>query len=821
MSRPVVLMLLVTIIAPMASVMAEINSRSDFVGVNYQDEVIIHRSESLEIPITIQNTETYSQTYTLDIETLAEDLTISGLPLQYTLNSNALRQVKFTLNCDSNANYANSTMKLNITNDINSEEFHNIEINVMILPQSGLEFGVSGISQFVVDPEIRTNLAVNITNNALLSDDVTFSISTQSSWNWGWVMNQTSNDNALETLTPGQLSYVYLWVEVPAVINSSPLFGTGPRFTLIASSGLDYAQSQWSFDLLISEYRNISIISVEDNLTLDPAENDRITIKVCNVGNIENKISIALEAVDELGQPIINMDIADRVEKDGWTAALFGAKENIELQPNQVRTFEVGIQAPPDYSGHFDVRVQIYPLGDISKKLNVDVSADIFWLRDGTIELINEDCLQLLPGQTCQSQFKITNLGNALDAFEIKNSNLPTFLQLEGTDISYSMLPNQVITSNSVSITANNDVLAFENADVDFQLVLSGTQQVVSQTSVGVIIGPQIDWTLENLIEEIDAKGRLSIAMTLRNDGNAVDGLVVQLECSHSTEMTFIPPTNAIVEDGVDLPRSFEINDLPLGSNFTIRAWAEIPEDQTSNGTMYLYTTIRSRFAPDQPFQFTSSADYLGDSWREEVEDDDDFSFSKLASDVKIIAKSWVFVIIAVILSTLILNRSLKDRKQRKEDEALRNSLYERPEPEQVGDWMEKFEQKSPEKPQIIESPVISSARFEQTFKKYAGPTKQASEPVDEKLRQAASLVLDVHDKTSIIESADQLLEEIATEGIAEPHNENQSLEMRPLETSLTTRKDPSNITGEKIQQVDKIQKSVPLPKNIDDDLDL
>jgi hypothetical protein len=175
----------------------------------------------------------------------------------------------------------------------------------------------------------------------------------------------------------------------------------------------------------------------------------------------------------------------------------------------------------------------------------------------------------------------------------------------------------------------------------------------------------------------------------------------------------------------------------------------------------------------------------------------------------------------AVILSTLILNRSLKDRKQRKEDEALRNSLYERPEPEQVGDWMEKFEQKSPEKPQIIESPVISSARFEQTFKKYAGPTKQASEPVDEKLRQAASLVLDVHDKTSIIESADQLLEEIATEGIAEPHNENQSLEMKPLETSLTTRKDPSNITGEKIQQVDKIQKSVPLPKHIDDDLDL
>ena len=353
----------------------------------------------MEIPITLQNIKDYTQTYTLELLSIGDDLSVSGLPLQYTLDPNRLRQVKFSIIGDSNAEYASSTLKLNITNDVFSDEYHNIEIDVEIMPQSDLEFGVDGISQFVVDPEIRTNLAVNITNNALFSDDVTFSISTQSSWNWGWTMNQTNGDNAIETLSPGQLSFVYFWIEIPSVIDGSPLFETGPRFTLIASSGLDYAQCQWSFDLLMSAYRNLSVDFIGDNLTLDPGENDRISLTVRNVGNINNRISVALEAIDQLGQPIENLEISDRVEFNGWTAALFGAKEGIEILPNQDRTFEVGIQAPPDYTGHFDVRVHIYPIGDISKKYVADVSADIVWIRDGNFELNNEECLELLPGQ--------------------------------------------------------------------------------------------------------------------------------------------------------------------------------------------------------------------------------------------------------------------------------------------------------------------------------------------------------------------------------------------------------------------------------------
>tara|TARA_B110000459_G_C16625851_1_gene505713 strand:+ start:14279 stop:16744 length:2466 start_codon:yes stop_codon:yes gene_type:complete len=820
MSRPIVLMLLVTILAPMFAVNAEMESRSDFVGINSQEEIIIHRSEVLEVPITLQNIQEYTQTYSLGLDYIGEDLVASGLPLQYTLNPNGLRQVKFTINCDSNAEYTTSTMKINITNDVDLEEYYIVEINIQIMPQSELEFGVSGISQFMVDPELRVNLAVNITNNALLSDDVSYSITTQSSWNWGWIMNQTSGSNAIETLIPGQLSYIYFWVEIPPVIDGAPLYETGPRFTLTATSSLDFAQSQWSFDLLMSAYRNLTIDSVGANLTLDPDDNDRLSITVRNVGNVNNKVSISLEAINELGQPITEIEIADRIEYNGWTAALFGAKENIEIPPNQSRTFEVGIQSPLEYSGFFDIRVNIYPLGDISKTYTADVGAEIIWLRDGELELVNEACLQLLPGQSCQSQFKITNTGNALDNFQFENSQIPDFLILDNSSTSYQILPNQMITTELLTLTARSDALAFKTDNAEFQLLLSGTQIVVSEVTVPIRIAPNINWTLESIIEEIDAKGRLSIAMTLRNDGNAIDGLVVQLECSHSTQMTFIPPSDAIIEDGVELPRSFEINDLPLASNFTIRAWAEIPEEQNSNGTMYLYTTIRSKFAPDQPFVFTSSVDYLGQSWREEVEEDTDFSFSKLASDIQLIVKSWGLIIIAILLSALILNRSMKDRKQRVEDAAIRKLLNQEQSPEQVEDWMDKFEQKQSDNIPKIESPSISPQKFENAFKRRSSPSKQAATPVDERLREAASLVLDVHDKSSIMETADELLEKISTEGIATPHNENRSLEMQPAETSLTTRNDPNNLFGEVPLKSDGGVNSVPLPEEIDDDLD-
>ena len=818
MSRFLVLLLVMTILSPLSLVYAENNRDSSFAGVNSPEQIIIHRSESLEIPITIQNTEQYTQTYSLNLISAESNLTTIGLPIQYTLDSNQLRQVKFTLSCDSNAGYQTSQLSLNLTNDVNSDEYLVINIEIMVLPQSDLDFGVDGVSQFVVDPNVQTNLAVNITNNGVYSDDVTYSLTTQSSWQWGWTMNQTSGDDAFETLVSGQLAYVYLWVKVPSVIDGSPLLNTGPRFTLTATSSLDYVQSQWSFDLLMSEFRNISIDSTSENLTLDPLANDRLSVTVRNVGNLDNKIDITLEAIDELGQSIIEVPVSDRIEFNGWTVALFGAKENIALQPNEARTFEVGFQAPDEYFGSFDVRIKAYPIGAVSRTYTTDVSADIEWIRSANIELINEDCLALLPGENCQSYFTIENLGNAKDVFEIKSSDVPNFLTTDLSATTIELQKGEAKTTEMFSISSNQNVLAFENGNVTFDLIYADTKEIVQQISVPVIIAPKISWSLESIVEEVDANGRLSIAMTLRNDGNAIDGLIVQLECSHSTEMAFIPPNNAILEEGIELPRSFEINDLPLGSNFTIRAWADLPQDLSSNGTLYLNTSIRSRFAPDMPFIFTSSGDYLGESWVVDEESDSGFDIIEFASNILQITKSWSLIILSIVISGVILNKSLRDRKIRKEDEAIRQSMYQKEAPEKVQDWMEKFNQKNTNDEEVIQSKQIPADTFQNAFRAKAGLPQQASNPVEEPLRKAASMVLDVHDKSMVLDTADELLAEIKTKGIARPNVNNQSLEMKPVETSITSRKDPKNIIRKNDNSLPTNTESVPLPVTEDDD---
>ena len=428
--------------------------------------------------------------------------------------------------------------------------------------------------------------------------------------------------------------------------------------------------------------------------------------------------------------------------------------------------------------------------------------------------------MALLPEENCESYFTVENQGNSRDIFEIIPSNIPSFLVVDIEPMIVELEKTESKTTDVFTISSNRDVLAFENGNVTIDLLYADTKELVKQISVPVIIAPKIDWSLQNIVEEVDSNGRLSIAMTLRNDGNAIDGLIVQLECSHSTEMAFIPPKSAIIEDGIEYPRSFELDELPLGSNFTIRAWADLPQDLSSNGTMFLNTSIRSRFAPDMPFIFTSSADYIGKEWVDK-EDDASFDFSELASNILEITKSWSLIILSIIISGIVLNKSLRDRKIRKEDEALRHLMYQKEAPEKVEDWMDKFKQGDGKIQEIVQSKNIPADTFQNVFRAKAGLPQQASTPVDEPLRQAAYMVLDVHDKSMVLGTANELLDEINTKGISRPNINNDSLEMKPIETSITSRKDPKNIIPKSDNSSPAVTKSVPLPRTeIDDDLD-
>ena len=811
----VALVLVLCIFTPMVE-NSVANAENDIFELDSTTRHIIHRGETIEASITIRNLADQVNEIAFE-KSLPDNISISNLPDDYQLSEGQIRQFKFYFICDNYAPYQIVNAIITTTSSLDSQLSVESEFSLIIAKQSDLQYGVNGDSQFVVDPGIRTNLAVNMTNYGLFEDNVSFSIQTNSNWVWGWTMNNTVNQTSYEYFTPNQLCYIYLWIEVPKVINSQPLFESGPRFSLVATSGLDELTTTWNFDLLMSEFRNVSILEQETRLSLDPDSSGRTPVTISNVGNVENLVSIDLQVIDEQGIPIIGVPISDRIEYNGWIIAIFGGYEDEFIQPTDVRTFEVGFQSPNYNDGHIDVRVLITPIGAADRIKSVDLQTTIVWEREVDADLISEDCSQLLPTKTCGANFRIYNDGNYQDNYLVEIIESPNFVNLSLGTASLEIGKNSFVDINSLTITANKEASAFDNGDVIIAISLLDSAKEPVMINFDVVIAPEISWSVQNLVEETDAIGRFNIAMTLRNDGNAMDGIIVQLQCSHFTEMSFIPPNGAIYEDGIEYPRSFEINDISLDSNFTVRAWANIPIDQTSNGTMYLNISIRSIFTPDEPIQFSTSVDYFGTKWQSNEVKTNDKTLGDYVEITVDIVTSWFWIIISVLASSLIINKALRDRSTRMENQTMIDALNRSNNSAEQDDWLAKFESKRVDTV-AIESPEIASERFEKSFKNRAGEIKPVTAPIDEKLRDAAALVLDTHDKTTVKNEADELLTAIDAEGISQPVSENQKLPTAQYNPNMTMRSDPRNILNEDKHVAEETTKSVPLPDQ--DDLD-
>ena len=807
-----------------ASVESQARESNEIMALLTPPEVIVHLGEISEVFFTTHNTADSVQTFSAKVENVSSQLSITGLPLNYTLVENHLQQLKFNVTADSNSEYGSAFITINLTTDMDSS-FVISQILVTIAPQSNLTFGVSGVSTFTVDAGTRTSVAVNITNNAMLDDNITYDIYSTSAFNWGWTMNETAGNNAFETLVPGQLSYVFVWIDIPKVIDGAPLQGQGPQFTLKAVSGLDRALSQWSFDLIYDSFRNASIDFAQPNLELAPGEDGRLEITLRNTGNVDNRMNLTMQAIDENGDTLNGFAKSDRFENDGWIVALFNGEEEQYLAPNESRTIEVGFQSPVQYSGSINVRFFVFALGAYERTYSIDVGATIVRERAGEATLSTTGCNNLLPLQSCNSTIEVTNTGNAIDYYSLELLSAPEFV-----DVSVPATGIEITNAFSdefpeITITASSDSIAFENGNVSIAVNFLNSERL-QIINIPVKISPVINWSFENVVEEIDSNGRLSIVMTLRNQGNAFDGLVVQLQSSHSTDMSFVPPSIAIVEEGIENPRSFEIYDIPVGANFTVIAWVEIPVDQQANGTIWINTTIRSKFSPEIEFIHTSSVDYKGIPWQPTAAEDEPLiDFAQIMSTTWEVLKAWSLVIIAIFVASMLLLKANTDRIIRKADEAVRSELYAQKNkgPEQVDDWMGKFSQRS-KQPEIVSTLHVPKEHFEQAFTSRAGVSQPAAQPVDPSLRDAAAIVLEAHDTLNVKMSADELLGSIQQQGIAIPHQSNESLEIKDDETEMTTRHDPQQILGE--LPVAENVPSVPLPKPISsipdlDDLDI
>ena len=768
----------------------------DVIGLN---QLTLHQNEFIEVLFTLHNTGDLDDTYSFELVSEVDGLVATGLPHSKFVESGYLRQVKFNLTADADTEFGVYNLSLNFTSENDPTWFQIEDFQSRVAPYSNLNFGVTGVSSFIATPGTRTAVAMNITNNATLEDNITYNLYSQTEWNWGWTMNTTQGVNAYETLQPDCLSYVFLWIDVPEIIDGAPLSYTGPRFQLKAVSGIDGAVSQWSFDLLMNVYHNVTIDDAADDLLLRPGGNDRIPISVRNNGNAQNVINMELQAISEDGEPIEGVLIDDRIATNGWTIALFGGLEENILQPNESRTIEIGFQSPLEYFGEIDIRLRVYANGALVRMQTIDVGASIDWQRNGTVELLTNSCQELLPNASCGARVAIENTGNAVDSYEFILTQVPDFVNAELLVSTTEIGPNALVEQDIVNITAISSALAFELGDVVVEVRLLNTDTLVGIARIPVKIAPVIKWVFTDVIEEFDSDGRLSIAMTLQNQGNTADGLLVQLQSSHVTNMAFLPPSNAIYEEDIEFPRSFELSGIQIGSFCTVRAWVDLPTDQQSNGTVWINTTVRSQFEPDTLFIHTSQSEYKGIPWQED-EVDDSFDLGAMFSTGIQIFKAWFLMICAVLFSGVVIFKAIVSRNQRNLEQRQREEMYRKEDPKVAGDWMTKFSETSPEVPQDT-SVNVRSEQFKEDFQRRAGAYKETSKPVNPALTQAATTVLQYHSSNEAT-SADTFLGQTQAGKVALPPVANTL-----LQSPVTPSPEPKTTTSQ----------SVPLPTSEDD----
>ena len=763
----------------------------------------------------IDVTYTGEESTTLKLELGTQYLSsISGNGQELVFDNGETKRFLWTMTLPQATTYGMESINITIV-DLTDQNSQGINVDLKITAPSNVYFGNTQSSTFVVDPGIRTYVATNVTSNATLDDELTFSIQTESAWNWGWNMDEVNGSTSQLLLGPDTMDFVRIWIDVPQVINGAPLANQGPTFRLVGTTGLDGTSIAWDFTLEVSSFRNATIDAVQSNVVVDPDGNTRVDVTVRNTGNTPDTLSITLGNLAFNGVVSTEAD-SDRITSNGWTVALFNAFEDVFLMPNETRTVEIGVQAPAITSGTISVDLILHPTNFPFRTVRETAIVNIAWDREFEHSLEPVDCTYLQPNATCSASINLENLGNFADAVTVELASLPSFVMDVYVGDSTFQLPRYGQgTFEAIEFMINENATAYQQGTVEFNLnLLNGG--IIATYAVDVVVGPNVAWTFLDGVSEVDSRDVVSFAVQLRNDGNLEDGLIVQLQSSHSTDMGFAPPEGAIIDSDSTLPRTFEIGNLPRDSNFTLRGTAALPTDQASNGTLVLDIVVRSIFDPETEFSYTIEEEFLGKQWRQDTQSDR-YSFSEFLEDLTLLAKGWWLVILSVAVSAVILNKAVRDRIQRNEQDEIMRQMNEKPKENQE-DWMEKFNRPSNQQPVIAESPQMDSDTFKRAFQSQSTPSAPALEPMPEPLRTAATTVLDHHDIVSQRTTMDQIASDIVQHGVSTPHTDNRHLEPTTAISERTVRHENPDL-----DQAQEPTRNVPLPKvePVEDDFDL
>ena len=736
-------------------------------------DIVAHPGETVQFRIGWHNIVGFERHLEANLDSADEDLNISGLPIEaYRVASGRQGGIDINITVDAVAPYGTQNFNFTVSCVEIPNWSQNFTVVVLVSRWSMLSFGANDGSSFYVQQGVRTTLAMNVSNAAGVDDFVKVRMNTASSWDFGFSDDMNDDGEVHLNLLDGENEFVSFWIEVPPIVDGAPLAGTGPSFTLEAESGLDRRVANWTFSLDMQTWFNLTIDAVQSDLSLNPGGTGRLDVTVRNNGNTATFLDARLR---------IGSEESDRIESEGWTIAVFDNLQGDSLDPNESRTIEIGFSAPNANSGELRLDFLAAPVSISERTRVASIGSFINWERGGELFMTEDQCTSVQVNSNCVIPLQINNTGNYWDSYSLE------LFDIEGINATIDVGPWSIQKDGyQDDIELNLSTLEGAEGLADGSLtirLIRGDGAIIDIINFETITAPHVEWIWENSSSEVDSSGRLNVVMTLRNEGNIRDGLIVRMTSSYFTEMSFVPPEGAWTESEAGAIRSFEMIDIEKGANFTFRAYAVLPTDQNEGGNLFLNITAHSRLAEENPFVYTTNSTFdgkIGDATDEPLVD-----VGGIASAIVYIIWAWKWIIMATLLGGVMINKSVKDRRERKA-EAARNAPPEL-DNEEPGDWMAEFHGKRQGEPEIAESPQIPAEVFTGMFHATSGPTQMQTDPVEPELVGAASTVIDHHDEIILKDKMDELAFDVASGRVSAPHQANVALpdDLEP-ETSRT-----------------------------------
>ena len=629
---------------------------------------------------------------------------------------------------------------------------------------TGVEFGPDSGSIFAIDPGTLINLNVNFTNQAEVDDIVNIKINGPENWNISWEYSTDTTLGFNFEIQSGDIEWTEFSITAPITENGLPLANSLHQFTMELNSNLTGTNDWYNFSMKYGYFHGVEIVEGGGTYSISPYDVATIEMTTRNIGNTQRDIGVSIRPVNENGSELGEFSQAFALEE--WNVFIQNKMELNAMLPNQTGKIKFQIQSPFLISGTIFFEIKVWSTAIPDESVSAIQRVNIVPRSGGNLELSNIDCqFKTNPGETCRTELIIENTGDIPYNFELIIKESEDWIKLEISDNNITLDPGQIKNQIFLNVTIDDNIISGEQAEVTVELWVDGWSP--KSVSFNVIVDDYFSW---ELIEESyshnynyeDRTVNISAYLTLENQGNVNDGLVVNLDCNIFTNFELEVPAEAEEQLSIN-PRSFEVLDVAIKENISFTAWMNISYDQISESMFFVEgptLTIESRSIGDPRIIIENSVTEDKDLFEDSSSDSDDDEESVIIEFFRV----WQTVIISMIVILFGSIGVVKAIQYRLEQDRKRFGLPQEEDTETAGEWMSKFIKKS--KPKIfVESEIIDVEDFESDFKSKSGkkevnPTivpskfdiKVASKSLDKAMTEDA---LD-----DIVELADNISEE-------------------------------------------------------------